>query len=77
MNIGNYNVSIYGDGKWEYEGYYLMVIEDDTTVIKRSAYIRGDRSLIEQLSEDEISTIFEGHESARYIIANKIYLHEE
>lgn len=77
MNLGKYNVSIYGDGKWEYEGYYLIVIEDNTSGNKQSAYIRGDRSLIEQLSEYEISYIFDGHRSARYFIANKIYLHEE
>lgn len=77
MNIGKYNVSIYGDGKWEYEGYYLIVIEENTSGNKRSAYIRGDRNLIEQLSEYEISYIFDGHRSAKYCIYNRIYLHEE
>jgi len=82
MRIGKYNVVIYGDGKFEYEGYYLMVIDefdaqDMPTGNKQVAYIRGDSRWVELLSEDEIDAIFKGHRSARYVITNEITLYEE
>jgi hypothetical protein len=47
IQIENYNVSIYGDGRHEYDGYYLVTIDefdkhDNPTQRKKAIYVKAD-----------------------------------
>lgn len=47
FNYKQYHVAIYGDGEYEYDGYYLVVIDefdewDNPTKRKRAFYVKSN-----------------------------------
>lgn len=47
IEIKNYNISVYGDGNREYEGYYMVVVDEfdeygNPTKRKKVIYLKAD-----------------------------------
>ena len=75
---GGYNLNIYGDGKHEYNGFYMVVIDKfdkkEKWLGKKVIYVKSDMSDLLDLCRKSSRSLYKLKEFSRIILEKKITL---
>lgn len=73
-----YNINIYGDGKHEYNGFYMVVIDKfdkkEKWLGKKVLYIKGDKSDLLDLCHKSACNLYNLKKYSKIILEKKITL---
>lgn len=75
-----YNINIYGDGKHEYEGFYMVVIDKFDKKEKwqwlgaKTIYVKGDKSDLLDLCHKSARSLYNLKKYSKIILEKKITL---
>lgn len=71
-----YNINIYGDGRHEYEGFYMVVIDKfdkkEKWLGKKVFYIKGDKSDLLDLCHKSAYSLYNLKKFSKIILKKKI-----
>ena len=73
-----YNINIYGDGRNEYEGFYMVVIDKfdkkEKWLGEKTIYVKCDKSDLLDLCHKSIRSLYNLKKYSRIILEKKITL---